>query len=80
MNELKPCPFTDCQSKNISVVEGDGCWVYCWDCGSAGPTRDTPEEAVAAWNTRVDKCAHCEKLACAEWAADVVGFTQGVED
>lgn len=55
MRELLPCPF--CGSTQVSVshtVQGS-CWVVCDTaaCGAIGPTRATPAEAAAAWNTRV---------------------------
>jgi Lar family restriction alleviation protein len=55
MRALLPCPF--CGSTEVSVshtVQGS-CWVVCETaaCGAIGPTRPTPAEAAAAWNTRV---------------------------
>ena len=55
MSALLPCPF--CGSAEVSVshtVQGS-CWVVCETaaCGAIGPTRPTPAEAAAAWNTRV---------------------------
>src|SRR5262249_15816477 len=55
MSALLPCPF--CGSTEVSVshtVQGS-CWVVCETaaCGAIGPTRPTPAEAAAAWNTRV---------------------------
>ena len=55
MSALLPCPF--CGSTEVSVshtVQGS-CWVVCDTaaCGAIGPTKPTPAEAAAAWNTRV---------------------------
>ena len=64
--ELKPCPF--CGSKEAPALvtidgkEKDGfinsyCVVcYCWDwgCGASGGMYHSKEEAVEAWNRRVE--------------------------
>ena len=55
MSALLPCPF--CGSTEVSVshtVQGS-CWVVCDTaaCGAIGPTKPTPAETAAAWNTRV---------------------------
>lgn len=51
-NELKPCPF--CGGMNLYYAEGMFYAVECADCGGkvVGAYR-TEEEAVKAWNRRV---------------------------
>lgn len=54
MEELKPCPF--CGGKDISIINHTamGYWASCGPCGAIGPTRQTEEEAVEAWNRRYE--------------------------
>lgn len=51
-NKLKPCPF--CGGMNLYYAEGRFYAVECVDCGGkvVGAYR-TEEEAVEAWNRRV---------------------------
>lgn len=52
-DELKPCPWPSCGSKNVSI--GGGCeiyWVGCDNCGALGPEAKTIEQAAALWNAR----------------------------
>lgn len=49
--KLKPCPF--CGGEAATVFNSGG-WIYCKDCdGQTGYYR-TPEEAIEAWNGRVN--------------------------
>lgn len=49
---MKPCPF--CGGSELDVIEPHetGRWVYCVECGAMGPTRQTYEMAVSAWDER----------------------------
>lgn len=53
MNELKPCPF--CGGK-AHIMRG-GHWIACEDCQSESGYYSTKEEAIEAWNRRVDNAA-----------------------
>lgn len=50
--KLKKCPF--CGTKNVIAAGGTATppFVRCNDCGATGPTRQTYEEAIEAWNRR----------------------------
>ena len=52
MSDLKPCPF--CQTPPApSEVRGLCFWyVHCMECDADGPTGDSREAAIAAWNRR----------------------------
>ena len=55
MNKLKPCPF--CGSVECYVVrdyELSKAWVKCICCGADTRICDSKEEAIEAWNRRVD--------------------------
>lgn len=66
---LKPCPHcgtgpnsdynvTQAQFyRNIASRDG---YVWCEGCGAAGPTRETRDEAIVAWNTRIKICGDKE--------------------
>ena len=51
-NELLPCPF--CKSTRTKVwFESDHYYhVRCMTCFAQGPTENTDQEAISAWNTR----------------------------
>ncbi len=54
-NELKPCPF--CGEKLNLTYDGllsEIYWIRCGECYTTGPTKDTTEEAIKAWNWRVE--------------------------
>lgn len=60
---IKPCPF--CGSKEAPRIqshklsfetEKSSVWVFCWlsygGCGASGPSKDSEELAICAWNGR----------------------------
>ena len=56
--KLKPCPF--CGTKEgaeLSLVV-DSMFgtrrAHCWNCGASGPAKRQEENAIAAWNRRVE--------------------------
>lgn len=49
--KLKPCPFCDDEARVLSVT-GRNHYVICNHCESRVSEYRTPEEAIAAWNTR----------------------------
>ena len=52
---LARCPFCgsdDLTTQDLSISAAMA-WVRCLGCRSSGPLRETPAEAVAAWNERV---------------------------
>ena len=54
MPELKPCPF--CGGKELSVISvlGEDYYVECSSCTTCGPSGETYEEAIEAWNRRAE--------------------------
>lgn len=50
----KPCPFCGCEKVRVFPI-GKNFTVSCgnWDCVTDGPIKETIEEAIKAWNTRV---------------------------
>ena len=54
MAELKPCPF--CGGKDFEVVSvyGGEYYVDCLNCTTCGPSGETYEEAIEAWNRRCE--------------------------
>lgn len=67
MNELKPCPF--CGNVNINVYSAREiddlphiglsyaclCNCHIGGCGATGGYRITEDEAIEAWNRRIEK-------------------------
>ena len=52
MSELKPCPF--CEGNAECYVDA-GCWyVRCTNCGVETRTCDSKDEALGAWNCRME--------------------------
>lgn len=57
MEELKPCPFCGGEA---SLMRSNTLYkVECKDCGVAGNVRVFQSDAIAAWNTRVERT--CER-------------------
>ena len=59
MNELKPCPF--CGGKARWMYRKPIGWIMCKKCGASSATlsdnyeeADCQQEAIVAWNRRVD--------------------------
>jgi Lar family restriction alleviation protein len=59
VSELKDCPFCNGYSPELaesavtSVITGrPKMGVFCNDCFCEGPTADSEEEAIEAWNRR----------------------------
>lgn len=54
MDKLKPCPF--CGGSDLRIIEAH--WiksaVICKQCGSASGCYDTEQQAIEAWNRRVE--------------------------
>ena len=48
--ELLPCPF--CGSEDVHQCETGVYWIRCDGCDAEGPTADSEEGMVRAWNTR----------------------------
>ena len=64
MSELKPCPFAhdfkipELMPPEIRREDDDQGWlgqVQCWHCGALGPAAESEQEAIDAWNTRVEE-------------------------
>lgn len=54
MTELKPCPF--CGFQHPTTIESGGrAYVECPLCRAGTSSRETEEEAMAAWNTRAER-------------------------
>ena len=58
MAELKPCPFA-CGGKTVPVYDFQNYYnlpfhwkVKCEKCGAEGPTANTKQQAIDAWNKR----------------------------
>ena len=53
MTELKSCPF--CGGTNLQIIDvyGEGFYVDCITCTAYGPSGETMEKAIEAWNKRV---------------------------
>jgi Lar family restriction alleviation protein len=54
MNKLKPCPF--CGSSLLKIYDNGLIypWVQCVECLANTSSEPTVEEAIKAWNRRVD--------------------------
>lgn len=49
-----PCPFCGSHTMPPDLDGETGLWaVYCPDCGSKGPTRESKQGGVEAWNHRI---------------------------
>ena len=76
--ELKPCPF--CGSTviwNLEVGRNTDMWfVQCQDCFATFPHFDSEEEAIEAWNRRVDN----PRLGIADGKNSVGSTRKGVEE
>ena len=59
-----PCPYPDCEGRDSTMVKKAlyGHYVKCDGCGALGPVRDTPAEAIAAWNAPGEKIERLEAL------------------
>lgn len=58
-NELKPCPF--CGFQHPATIESGGrAYVECPLCGAGTSSRETEEDAMAAWNTRAERTCRYE--------------------
>lgn len=53
--ELKQCPF--CDGHAIGNIGVHRPYIYCECCDVHGPSYDTIEEAITAWNRRADLAA-----------------------
>lgn len=51
MEDLKPCPYPNCGSEDVEMIEDVESSVHCSDCRAYGPECDTPEEAAEKWNS-----------------------------
>ena len=51
--ELKPCPFC---GGNVQKVKSSGRWGWFVSCACAavGPSADSRDEAIRAWNRRLE--------------------------
>lgn len=65
MSELLSCPFCGGESNGQSTVNvtetarsGPRFGVHCYFCGARVEFFETMDEAVAAWNTRVERTCH----------------------
>jgi len=54
MDELKPCPWPECQNKVVRMQEDwkIGYYVWCPVCDAGGPTARSEREAARLWNDR----------------------------
>ena len=50
--ELKPCPFCGGEDFQMVSVYGGEYYVDCLTCTACGPSGETEEEAIEAWNRR----------------------------
>lgn len=57
--KLKPCPFCGGEAKitQACVMQPLFC-VHCVDCDTSGGHYFTEEDAIEAWNTRVERTCH----------------------
>lgn len=52
VEELRPCPFCGGAASVITDHETATAYVMCETCDACGGRRETPANAIAAWNTR----------------------------
>ena len=52
--ELKPCPFCGGEDFQVVGVYGEEYYVDCLTCTTCGPSGETEEEAIEAWNKRAE--------------------------
>lgn len=50
---VTPCPFCGTRQEFLHLHTARPCMVRCGHCGAHGPTADTPDAAVEAWNSGV---------------------------
>lgn len=57
--KLEPCPFCGGEAKitQACVMQPLFC-VHCVDCDTSGGHYFTEEDAIEAWNTRVERTCH----------------------
>ncbi|RPF70474.1 Lar family restriction alleviation protein [Aurantiacibacter spongiae] len=49
---LVACPFCETEFPPVVAADDNGDCVICTGCSALGPSRQTREEAITAWNTR----------------------------
>ena len=54
MAELKKCPFCGGEAEVHQTYSIDVYWCKCNDCNAETEPANTEEDAVEAWNRRVD--------------------------
>ena len=62
MSEQRPGPCPFCKSEDVTIdYEYDEDWVLGWgnceSCGATGPSCETKDAAIAAWNAPGEKAA-----------------------
>ena len=91
--ELKPCPFLSCGSKDVRWFSApsfeDECesdyYVACAKCGASGPIRAKRKDAIAEWDARAEPERHVLGvgfvIAETDWAGQddvaMVGISDG---
>lgn len=65
-HKFRKCPF--CGNTNLAVIDvyGEDFYVECLTCTTCGPSGETDEEAITAWNKR--------------YAESEIDFDYGAED
>lgn len=53
--QLEPCPFCEGEFPVMPARDHTGHVVICTSCSAMGPTRRSQDEAIAAWNRRIDR-------------------------
>jgi Lar family restriction alleviation protein len=53
--QYEPCPFCEGEFPIMLTRDHAGHVVICTSCSAMGPTRGTADEAIAAWNKRVER-------------------------